>query len=154
MDYIVHGVTKSWTRLRDLHFTSLQKQRQISLNQQKSEIIGTFPIKLGKRQDCSLLLLSFFFSLYNFIQLVIFGCAGSSLLCRLFSSCGKPGLLSGCGAVACFVAKHNLQGSRASAVAAHGILQLWLPGSRAQARQLWHEGLVALQHVGSSQTRD
>ena len=25
MDYIVHGVTKSWTRLRDLHFTSLQK---------------------------------------------------------------------------------------------------------------------------------
>ena len=26
------------------------------------------------------------------------GCAGSSLLCRLFSSCGQPGLLSRCGA--------------------------------------------------------
>ena len=32
--------------------------------------------------------------------------------------------------------------------------QLWLPGSRAQAQQLWHRGLVALQHVMSSQTKD
>ena len=31
--------------------------------------------------------------------------------------------------------------------------QLWLRGSRAQAQQLWLTGLVALQHVGSSQTR-
>ena len=31
--------------------------------------------------------------------------------------------------------------------------QLWLVGSRVQAPQLWHTGLVALQHVGSSQTR-
>ena len=31
--------------------------------------------------------------------------------------------------------------------------QLWLTGSRAQARQLWHTGLVAPQHVGSSRTR-
>ena len=31
--------------------------------------------------------------------------------------------------------------------------QLWLAGSRAQAQQLWHTGLVALQHVGSSPTR-
>ena len=26
MDYVVHGVTKSWTRLSDFHFTSLQSQ--------------------------------------------------------------------------------------------------------------------------------
>ena len=31
--------------------------------------------------------------------------------------------------------------------------QLWLAGSRAQAQQLWHTGLVALWHVGSSQIR-
>ena len=31
--------------------------------------------------------------------------------------------------------------------------QLWLAGSRVQAQQLWRMGLVALQHVGSSQTR-
>ena len=32
--------------------------------------------------------------------------------------------------------------------------QLWLQGSRAQAQQLWHMGLVAPQHVGSSQPRN
>ena len=32
--------------------------------------------------------------------------------------------------------------------------QLWLAGSRAQAQQLWHIGLVAPWHVGSSWTRD
>ena len=32
--------------------------------------------------------------------------------------------------------------------------QLWLLGSRAQIPQLWHIGLVALWHVGSSQIRD
>ena len=31
--------------------------------------------------------------------------------------------------------------------------QLWLAGSRAQAQQLWHMGLVAPRHVGSSRTR-
>ena len=31
--------------------------------------------------------------------------------------------------------------------------QLWLSGSGAQAQQLWHTGLVAPWHVGSSQTR-
>ena len=31
--------------------------------------------------------------------------------------------------------------------------ELWLTGSRAQAQQLWCTGSVALQHVGSSQTR-
>ena len=35
-----------------------------------------------------------------------------------------------------------------------GLQQLWLPGSRAQAQQLWCTGLVAPPHVGSSQTRD
>ena len=33
-----------------------------------------------------------------------------------------------------------------------GLQQLQLPGSRQQTQQLWHLGLVASQHVGSSQT--
>ena len=33
------------------------------------------------------------------------------------------------------------------------VQQLWLAGSRVQAQQLWHMGLVAPQHVGSSWTR-
>ena len=35
-----------------------------------------------------------FFLIYNFIYVFIFGCTGSSSLPRLFSSCGKWGLLS------------------------------------------------------------
>ena len=31
--------------------------------------------------------------------------------------------------------------------------QLWLAGSRAQVQELWHTGLVAPRHVGSSRTR-
>ena len=108
MDCIVHGVAKRQTQLRDVHFTS-EIEANLLKPKKKSEIKGTLPIKSGKRSDCSLLLLSFlFFSLYNCIYLFTFGCAGSSLLCRLFSSCGKQGPLSGCGAVACFVAKHSL----------------------------------------------
>ena len=49
-------------------------------------------------------------------------------------------------AVASLSAKHELQGTWAQ--------ELQLPDSRAQTQQLWHRGLVALKHVGSSQTRD
>ena len=67
-----------------------------------------------------------------------------------FSSCGKWGLLfvAVCGlliAVASLASEHGLQ--------ARGLQQLWLAGSRAQAQQLWHTGLVAPRHVGSSQIR-
>ena len=56
-------------------------------------------------------------------------------------------------AVASFVADYRLQ--------TQGLQELWFvssvvvaPGSRVQAQQLWHTGLVALPHVGSSWTRD
>ena len=41
-----------------------------------------------------------FFVCLFLINSLIFGCAGSSLLGRLFSSCGGQGLLSSCGAQA------------------------------------------------------
>ena len=31
MDYIVHGVTKSWTQLSDFHFTSLYEEWELVL---------------------------------------------------------------------------------------------------------------------------
>ena len=68
-----------------------------------------------------------FFFYYNlFIYLFIFGCAGSLLLCGLFSSCGEWGLLSGCGAWASHCGGFSCcgapaPGAWASVVAAHGL---------------------------------
>ena len=64
----------------------------------------------------------------------IYGCAGSSLLHRFFSSCGEPGLL--------FIAVHRLLIAVASLVEhrlstgcrAWGLQKLWLPGPRVQAQ--------------------
>ena len=70
--------------------------------------------------------------------LLIYGCAGSSLLCGLFSSCGKRGLLSSCNAqasygVASLVVEHGLWGVWASVAETQG-LSLQLPDSRALAQ--------------------
>ena len=64
----------------------------------------------------------------------------SGLCCcaQAFSSCGERGLL--------FVAVRGLLIAAASLDAEHRLL---VPG----LQELWHEGLVALQHVGSSRTR-
>ena len=70
-----------------------------------------------------------------------FGCIGSSLWCTGFS---LPWLLLLQSTDSRRTGFSNC-GSQAQ--------QFWLVGSRAQAQQLWHTGLVASQHVGSSQTR-
>ena len=59
------------------------------------------------------------------IYLFIFCCAGSSLLCRFFSSCGEWGLPSTCGVqghvVASLVSEHSSRAlSESSVVAARG----------------------------------
>ena len=89
-----------------------------------------------------------FFGLFFSLFLAMLGlcCCAQS-----FSSCGEQGLL--------FVAVHRLLTVVAPLVAEHrlqacGLQQLWLAGSRAQAQQLWHTGLVAPWHVGSSWNRD
>ena len=51
-------------------------------------------------------------------NLFIFGCAGSLLLCELFSSCGEWGFLI---VVPSLVVEHGLSGPGASAVAAPGL---------------------------------
>ena len=47
------------------------------------------------------------------MYLFILGCAGSSLLCGLFRSCGKWGLLSSCGARASDCAGFFCSGAQA-----------------------------------------
>ena len=104
----------------------------------------------------------------NFFFLFILFLAALGLCCctRTFSSCGDGGysLLLHVGFLQLwqwgllFVAAHGLLIAVASLVAehglqAHGLQQLWLTGSRAQAQKLWRMGLVAPRHVGSSRTR-
>ena len=99
---------------------------------------------------------SYFFFLIN---LFIFGCIGSLLLHAGFLQLHRAGATLHCGARASHCSGFSCcgaraPGARASVVVACGLQQLWLAGSRAQAQQLWHTGLVAPRHVGSSQARD
>ena len=81
---------------------------------------------------------------FFFFFLIIFGCAGSLLLHGVFLAAASRGLLSGCGTLAprggCSCRGAQVLGHVSSAAAA--------PGLRAQAQQLWHTALAALQHVG------
>ena len=67
---------------------------------------------------------------------IIFGCTGSSFLSRLFSSCGKQGLLSS-------------RGARLSHCDGFFCCR-----ARLQVQGLYRCGLVVPSYVGSSQTRD
>ena len=46
---------------------------------------------------CNYIIETFFILKNLFIHVIIFGCAGSLLLCRLFSVCSEQGLFSRCG---------------------------------------------------------
>ena len=77
--------------------------------------------------------LSFVFSFFNGLYLkkkkdylFIFGCAGSLLLCGVFSNCSEGGLLSSCGAQASHCSSFSCcraqaLGVQASIVTAHGL---------------------------------
>ena len=67
--------------------------------------------------------------LNNCIYLFSFGCAGSLLLCRLLSSCGKQGLLSSCDAWGSHSLLLQSMGPRA-----HKLQYLQHVGSRVQAQ--------------------
>ena len=72
------------------------------------------------------------------MHVFLFGCAGSSLLWELFSSCNEPGATLWL---------------RCIGFSLRWLLS-WHTGSRAQAQQSWSIGLVAPQHVGSSQIKN
>lgn len=85
--------------------------------------------------------------LYKIYIYTFFGCAGTLLLLRLFSSCSECGLVPS-----------GAQASRHGRFLARQ-LGSWAPGfadssSRAEAQELWCMGLAALGFVESSQTRD
>ena len=111
----------------------------------------------------------FFFKKLIYFIYFIFGCVGSSLLCMGFLQLRRAGAtlcfgvrVSHCGGFSCCGAQ--ALGAWASVFVACGLsgvargLQsvgsaVWLAGCRAQAQQLWHMGLAAPRHVGSSQPR-
>ena len=102
-------------------------------NTTTKSVAASYQISLGD------VLFPFFNSL---LRLFLFGCAGSLLLCVVFLQLWSTG---------CCLQRLLLLGARAPGAWA----QLFgLLGSRAQAQQLWCTGLVALQQVESSQTRD
>ena len=79
-----------------------------------------------------------FFYINLFIYLFIFGCVGSSFLCKGFLQLRRAGATLHRGARASHCRSLSWCGAQAP---------------DAQAQQLWLTGLVALRHVGSSQTR-
>ena len=85
--------------------------------------------------------------------------AGSSLLCMLFSSSGEWLLFSRCMAQASHCSGFSrcrawAQGRGGCSSCGMQAPQLQLPGSRAQAEQVWCIVLVGSLHVVSSQIRD
>ena len=94
---------------------------------------------------------------FIFIYLSTFGCVGSLLLRGLSLVAASGGYSS------LWCAGFSLRwllllwstGSRRVGFSSGGMRaqQLQLAGSRTQAQQLWHTGLAAPRHVGSSQTR-
>ena len=87
-----------------------------------------------------------FLFIYLFIYLFIFGCVGSSVRARAFSSCGKRGPL--------LIAVRG-----PPFIAVRGPLPTAAPPRRgaqapdAQAQQSWPTGPAAPRHAGSPQTR-
>ena len=88
----------------------------------------------------------FFFNLFK----KNFGCIGSLLLHAGFLQLRRAGATLRHGAQASHRGGFSCCGAPALG---SGLQQLWLAGSRAQAQQLLHTGLVAPQHVVSSRTR-
>ena len=94
-----------------------------------------------------------------FKNLLIFGCAGSSLLLGLFFSCGEWGLLSSCCMPASLCSGFSFCGAQAQGCmgfcsCSTWAQYLWFLNSRAQAQESWRITLAALSHVASSRIRD
>ena len=81
------------------------------------------------------------------IILFIYDCAGSWLLCGLFSSCRQQELLSSCCVQASHQGSFSFSGAWAPECSGFRSCGMW-------AQELWCTGLVALRHVRSSQIRD
>ena len=96
--------------------------------------------------------------IFNLFYLFIFGCIGLLLLCVGFLQLWWVGATLGYGAQASHCGGSSLllsMGSRCVGFSSCSMQApcLWLGGPRAQPPWLCHMCLVALQHVGSSQTR-
>ena len=96
--------------------------------------------------------LKIYLFIYFWLRLVFIAACGLSLV----AASGGYSLLQCVGFLLWWLLLLWSTGSRYAGFSSCGTWaqQLWLTGSRAQAQQLWHAGLVALWHVGSSRTKD
>ena len=108
--------------------------------------VWSFPYLLTQHPLCSSRS-NFNFKLRIYL---FFCCAGSSLLCGLFSGCSEWARLSVCG-VGSLLRWPPLWGSGSRHM---GVSSCGPPGSSAQGQQSWGTGLVAPWRVGSSWIRD
>ena len=81
------------------------------------------------------------FAILNYF-ICLFGCAGSLYLHRLFSSCGKRGLLSSCGA----------QASHCNGFSCRGAQSLECSGFSSCSSRVWSTGSVIVAHGLSCST--
>ena len=89
-------------------------------------------------------LVFFFFNFYTlFIYLFIFGCVGSSFLCVGFLYLRRVGA----------TLHHSARASHGCGLSCCSLSCCGAQAPNVQAQYLWLTGLVAPQHVGSSQTR-
>ena len=133
----VHGVAQSWTQLKQL---SSSCNVCLFIFSQTLSIDMCSELKpLTKYKHSQQMHLC----LYSFVTLKIFYIflAALGLCCYVwaFSSCREQGLLSG----------YSVWASHCG-----GFSFLRITSCRPLAQQLWHMGLVAPWHVGSSRTRD
>ena len=84
--------------------------------------------------------------------LFIFGCAGSLLLCGLFSSCSERQLYSSCSARASHCSGFSC--CRAETLRCAGLSSCGSQALERRPNSSSAGGSVALRHVGSSLTRD
>ena len=129
----------------------VQKETEFSQESASLRWYGVLPAPKGGFWDSrleSLLLLLF---LILCVYLFTFGCAGSALLCTLFSSCGEWGLLS-----SCHVQASHCDGFSRGGAQTPGHVSFTSCGSWAlrTGSLLWPRALFARWHVGSSWIRD
>ena len=101
----------------------------------------------------------FFYSSLKILLFIYFGLCWVFIDARAFSSCGKWGLLSSCGAWASHCGGFSGCGARFLGCVSFRNCSSWaqqlrLMAPRARAQQLWCSGLAAPRHVGSSRSRD
>ena len=116
--------------------------------------VQSVSVFVKKHPTIHLTTIFFIWFLNFFIVCLSFGCIGSSLFCRRFPVAKSRGcaLVAVQGLLIMVASLAVSQAPGRSGLSSRGSQgqYLWLAVSRAQTQELWHRGLIAPGHVGSS----